>query len=232
MSVGAVPPRNASFDDDPDGYDRLRADGHMARRRLEVFTEALDQVPGQVLELGSGTGTLLRRLAAARPDRSMTGVEPIADYVAFAAERARGEGLANVRFEVGTAEDVPASVEPGSVGLLLSVDTLHHVEDLDRAVAEAARVAAPGAHWCAMEPNRVHPYVWAYHTVTAGERTFPVRDFLRRARRAGWRPVSRRSLFLFPSGVQRVPGWAGTLERRLEGVRALAGGVVIDLVRT
>ena len=110
-------------------------------------------------------------------------------------------------------------------------DALHHVEDTDRAVAEAARVAAPGARWRAMEPNRVHPYVWAYHTFTEGERTFPVRDFLRRARRAGWLPVARRSLFLFPSGVERMPGWAGALERRLERVRAVAGGVVLDLVR-
>jgi ubiquinone/menaquinone biosynthesis C-methylase UbiE len=232
--MGAEPagPLNASFDDDPHGYDALRAAGHMARRRLDVFLEAVDEVPGHVLELGSGTGTLLRRLGAARPDRRMTGVEPIADYVAFAGEQAAAEGLANVDFVVGTAERVPPSVEAGSVGLLLSVDALHHVDDVDRAVAEAARVAAPGARWRAMEPNRVHPYVWAYHTFTEGERTFPVRDFLRRARRAGWLPVARRSLFLFPSGVERVPPWAGALELRLERVRALAGGVVLDLVRT
>ncbi|MGY1783118.1 class I SAM-dependent methyltransferase [Geodermatophilus sp. SYSU D01036] len=223
--------RNASFDDDPHGYDAVRASGHMTRRRLDVFLQALDEVPGPVLELGSGTGVLLRRLAAARPDRQLTGVEPIADYVAFAAAQARQEGLANVRFELGTAERLPPSVESGSVGLLLSVDALHHVDDVDRTVAEAARIAAPNARWRAMEPNRLHPYVWAYHTFTAGERTFPVRGFLRRARRAGWRPVSCRSLFLYPSGVEQVPDWASRLERRLEGVRALAGGIVVDLVR-
>ena len=85
--------------------------------------------------------------------------------------------------------------------------------------------------WVAMEPDRLHPYVLAYHVLTPGERTFPARDFLERARARGWALVRRRRLFLYPSGVRRVPGWAGRLERRLERRRVLAGAVVHDLVR-
>ncbi|HEX2074239.1 MAG TPA: hypothetical protein VHF92_10675, partial [Geodermatophilus sp.] len=59
---------NASFDERPDEYDDLRASGHMARRRAEYFLGVVDRFPGAVVELGCGTGTLLRQLAAARPD--------------------------------------------------------------------------------------------------------------------------------------------------------------------
>ncbi|MGK5173950.1 methyltransferase domain-containing protein [Geodermatophilus sp. CPCC 205761] len=220
---------NASFDERPDEYDDLRAAGHMARRRVEYFTGVLDEVPGTVLEVGCGTGTLLRELAARRPDRTFVGIEPLPNYVDFARRRAEEAGLANVRFEVGTGETLGQVVPAGSAGLVVSVDALHHVTDLDRVVAEVRAVSAPTARWRAMEPNRVHPYVWAYHVLTPGERTFAVRDFLRRAGDAGWRLVGSTTLFLYPSGVRRVPAWAEQLERRLEGLRPVAGAVVLDL---
>ena len=90
---------------------------------------------------------------------------------------------------------------------------------------------APGGRWQAMEPNRVHPYVWLYHVLTPGERTFAVRRFLRVARRAGWRVAGRGTLFAVPGGVRRLPPWGRALELRAERLRPLAGAVVLDLVR-
>ena len=224
-------PRNAGFDDRPATYDELRADGHMARRRTDHFARVVRETPGTVLELGSGTGTLLRRLAAGAPDRTFVGVEPLANYVEFANARAAAEGSENVRFEVGVGEALPPAVAPGSVDLVISVDALHHVTDVDQVVEEVARVAAPGARWRAMEPNRLHPYVLAYHVLTAGERTFPARDFVRRAARAGWRLAGRERMFTYPSGVAGVPPWAARLERRLEWIPPVSGAVVLDLVK-
>ncbi|MGY1747098.1 class I SAM-dependent methyltransferase [Blastococcus sp. SYSU D00695] len=222
---------NAGFDEDPAGYDDLRAAGHMARRRLEYFLGVVDATPGPVVEIGCGTGTLLRGLAAARPDRTFLGVDPLPGYVGHAREHARAAALPGVRFEVGTAESLDDLVDPGSVGLLVSVDALHHVADLDAVVTAAHRAVAPGGRWRAMEPNRLHPYVWAYHVLTPGERTFAVGDFRRRARRAGWAVCGRDDLFLVPSGVDRLPPWAQRLERRAEWFRPLAGAAVLDLVR-
>ena len=223
-------PLNASFDDLPEEYDDLRAAGHMARRRVEFFSAAVRRSPGPVVELGCGTGTLLRQLAAAHPDRSFLGVEPLANYVDFARQRAAAAGLANVRFEAATGEALGSVVAPGSAGLVISVDSLHHVTDLDRVIDEVFTATRSDGRWVAMEPDRLHPYVLAYHVLTPGERTFPARDFLERARARGWALVRRRRLFLYPSGVRRVPGWAGRLERRLERRRVLAGAVVHDLV--
>jgi SAM-dependent methyltransferase len=229
---GSPLPFNASFDDRPREYDDLRASGHMARRRVEFFSAVVDRFSGPVLEVGCGTGTLLRRLAAARPDRTFVGVEPLPAYVDFARARAREDGLGNVRFEVGTGEFLQDAVPDGWAGLVISVDALHHVRDTERVLTQIRRVTAPEAHWWAMEPNRVHPYVLAYHVLTPGERTFPVRDFLRRARAHGWELDGRENLFIYPSGVGRVVAWAERLERRIERLRPVAGAVVLDLART
>jgi SAM-dependent methyltransferase len=182
-----------------------------------------------VLELGCGTGNLLRGLAAARPDRAFIGIEPLPNYVEFAGEQARADGLENVRFEVGTGEKLPAHLPPA--GLVVSVDVLHHVEDMRRVAVRLREVTAPGATWWAMEPNRIHPYVLAYHVLTPGERTFPVRRFLRQSGAAGWRLQGRRNLFVYPSGVQQVPAWAERLERRTERLQPISGAVALQLRR-
>jgi ubiquinone/menaquinone biosynthesis C-methylase UbiE len=222
---------NASFDDVPDAYDQLRTSGHMARRRAEYFEGVVAESSGLVLELGCGTGPLLRHLAARFPQRTFVGVEPLTTYVEFARRRAAEAHLTNVRFEVGLAEDIAAVAGPVPAGLVISVDMLHHVRDMGKVAREALKVTAAGGRWRAQEPNAVHPYVWLYHTLTAGERTFPVRSFLDVARGAGWQPAGRECMYLFPSGVAKVPGWAERLERRAERLRPIAGGVVLDLLR-
>jgi ubiquinone/menaquinone biosynthesis C-methylase UbiE len=223
---------NAAFDEFPEAYDELRAAGHMARRRAEFFTDVLDRTSGPVLEIGCGTGALLRTLADRRPDRQFIGVEPLPNYVEFARERARAAGTRNVRFEVGTGETLDSAVEHGSIGLVITVDTLHHVSDTGQVVRAVARAAGADARWWAMEPNRIHPYVWAYHVFTEGERTFSPRNFLRHARAGGWQLQGRRTMYLYPSGVAAVPAWAEAVERRLERRRALAGAVVLELRRS
>ncbi len=228
---GRSGPFNAEFDDDPERYDEMRAGGHMARRRTAFFEGVVARVPGDVLELGSGTGTLLRTMAAAHPDRSFTGVEPLEGYARFANERAAADGLTNFHMEVGVGEDLPPSIESGSVGLVMTIDALHHIGDLDAVVAEVTRVARPGARWVAMEPNRLHPYVLAYHVLTPGERTFPPAPFLRAVRRAGWSLRTKRRMFTFPSTTASVPGWAASLERATEWFAPVSGAVVLDLVK-
>ncbi|KQS58102.1 hypothetical protein ASG36_16350 [Geodermatophilus sp. Leaf369] len=220
---------NASFDADPHGYDEMRASGHMARRRLEFFDNVVAHSEGTVVEIGAGTGVLLRQLAERHPDRSFVGVEPLQNYVEFARQQAESAGLRNTRFEVGTAEDLGSIVGGASAGLVISVDMLHHVEDVGDVVAQVRQAVRPGGQWRAMEPNRVHPYVLAYHVLTEGERVFPVRAFLRLADQGGWRLHGRRNMYVFPSGVQKVPTWAKHFERIAERLRPVAGAVVLDL---
>lgn len=222
---------NAAYDDVPDAYDEMRVSGHMARRRAEYFERVVAQSSGLVLELGCGTGPLLRHLAAMFPERSFLGVEPLAQYVEFARGRAAKAGLTNIRFEVGVGEELSAVAGSERAGLVISVDMLHHVQDMGKVAREVLRVTAEGGHWRAMEPNAVHPYVWLFHTLTPGERVFPVRSFLDIARGAGWRTAGRENMYLYPSGISRVPAWAERLERRAEWLRPIAGAVVLDLVQ-
>lgn len=228
----AVRSLNAGHDDDAAGYDAKRRSGWLSRRRTGITLGRLDATDGDVLEIGAGTGHALCELAGARPARRFVGIEPLPNYVDFAADRARRLGLRNVEFVVGTAESLPPTFSPRGFGLVLSTDTLHHIRDVRQTARQLAIVATPGAHWLVMEPNRLNLYMAAYHRFTAGERNFSVAAFLKDARAVGWQSVGRNYLFLIPGGVDQPPRWAQRIERRLEGIPAVGAGVMLDLVRS
>jgi ubiquinone/menaquinone biosynthesis C-methylase UbiE len=113
---------------DPGGY-------HDLLDELEVgFVERFGR-GRDVLEVGCGTGLVLRRLAAFA--RSARGV----DLSPGMLERARGRGLDVVEASV---TDLPCA--DASFDVVCAFKVLAHVRDVRRALAEMARVTRPGGH--------------------------------------------------------------------------------------
>jgi ubiquinone/menaquinone biosynthesis C-methylase UbiE len=122
-----------------------------ARRLREWAIKAAAVRPGdQVVDLGSGTGTLSRRLAGlVAPDTSaedtmgwVTGVEPNARLRALAASRAESDGVPNVSFIDGLAGALP--LEDSSVDLVWCERVLQHLNDPQAAIDDIARVLRTG----------------------------------------------------------------------------------------
>lgn len=87
----------------------------------------------RVLDVAGGTGRATRAL-------SREGPEPVVvDFSAGMLARARADGREGVRADAGTLP-----VRDGAVDAVVVVDALHHLPDPKRAIAEAARVLAPG----------------------------------------------------------------------------------------
>jgi ubiquinone/menaquinone biosynthesis C-methylase UbiE len=113
---------------DPGGYHDLLDELELGF--VERFGRGRD-----VLEVGCGTGLLLRHLAAFA--RSARGV----DLSPGMLERARARGLDVVE---GSATELPFADR--SFDLVCSFKVLAHVRDVRRALAEMARVVRPGGH--------------------------------------------------------------------------------------
>lgn len=113
------------------------------RRLRDWALEALAPRPGErVLDIGAGTGSETRALAAAvGPEGSAMGVEPNPGLRAVAQERAAAEG-STARFTDGDALALP--VPGGSVDVVWCERVLQHLAQPDQAVAEMARVLRPG----------------------------------------------------------------------------------------
>ncbi|HEU0152738.1 MAG TPA: class I SAM-dependent methyltransferase [Arenimonas sp.] len=105
----------------------------------------------QMLDLGCGTGHMIRRAAplAAR----VTGVDHSAGMLASAQRMAAAHGLAHVRFEHGDLATYLAA-RPDHADLVTAVGVLHHLDeaDLERVLAAIHRSLRPGGWVLLAEP--------------------------------------------------------------------------------
>lgn len=219
-------PRNSVYDNDAAGYDRLRC-GWIERRRAEFIAGRLTgyglPAGALVVEIGSGAGGLLNGLGRRFADLRFLGIEPLANYVDFA----RAAAPSNVSYVVATAEDAARALPEGP-RLALSNDVLHHLPSYAAAARGLAQRAAAGCRWLAMEPNHWNLYTFLKQSTGYGERNFHPGAFAQAAGREGWRLDRREYLFLIPPFVKQPPAWMKAMERRLERVPILAGGVCLE----
>jgi SAM-dependent methyltransferase len=126
--------RRIDYDRVAADYDRRYRDGEPADLAAFVRTRIAEARDRPVLEIGCGTGRWLAEAdATARP----IGLDPSAGML----ERARRR-VPSARLIQGRAEALPLAA--GLCGAVLCVYVVHHLDDPARAIAEAARVLAPG----------------------------------------------------------------------------------------
>ena len=222
---------NGKWDNDPAGYDALRTSWLQQRRNLLVL-EFLDQAEEDslVLEIGSGTGTSLIEMAIRRPDLHFVGVEPLLSYVEYAEQQRAARDVSNIRFLCGFAERLGDVINSGpKASLVISTDVLHHVTDLPAVAHAITEFTTDKAHWLAIEPSWLNPYVFQFCARTAGERNFWPRPFLSEMRKNGWEKDSTRYFTLIPSFIKSPPRWMLRTEKAIEGIPILAGRVALQV---
>jgi len=115
-------------------YDQFM--GRWSARLAPAFIGFAGVGDGQrILDVGCGTGSLTRALLSFGERIRVVGVDPVAEYVAFAATAV---GNARTEFRLGAAEALPFAQESfdASLGLLI----LQDLADPNRAIREMARV--------------------------------------------------------------------------------------------
>ena len=117
------------------------------RSDLEVLEQLLEPAGKDVVDVGCGSGALVRALVG-RGAR-VTGLEISEQQLAAAV---RADGGSGARYVVGRAEDLPLG--DGSVDAAVFMRTLHHVPPDDQldALREARRVLRPGGVVYVVEP--------------------------------------------------------------------------------
>ena len=119
----------------------------------DVVIERARLVPGErVLDLGTGTGSVaLKAAAAVGPSGRVVGVDLSDEMIEIARNGIAGSGLANLTFQQGTGESIPAPDH--SFDVVVSSLTVMYVIDRATAATEFSRVLRPG--------GRLVATVWA-----------------------------------------------------------------------
>ncbi|MCE0504216.1 bifunctional 2-polyprenyl-6-hydroxyphenol methylase/3-demethylubiquinol 3-O-methyltransferase UbiG [Roseivivax sp. GX 12232] len=107
--------------------------------RLAYFDRFTDWQGQEVLDLGCAGGFMAEALA--RRGARVTGIDPAEEALAAARAHAAEGGL-TIRYDQGVGEALPYG--DASFDSVVCVDVLEHVQDLDKVLAEVARVLRPG----------------------------------------------------------------------------------------
>lgn len=132
------------------------------------YTLALDRMtPGKkVLELGCGEGVPALRLAAG--GANVVGIDISPNRVEVARRAAHDRGERHAEFVVADAEDLPFG--EGQFDVVCGQAILHHL-DLERSLAEVARVLKPDGVAVFIEPLGHNPLINLYRARTPTMRT-------------------------------------------------------------
>ncbi len=125
------------------GYEESRIQPYIGRVHDAMLDSLSARVesPCRILDVGCGTGRLLRRLGERWPGSELTGVDPDAGMVSVA-ER---QGSA-ASFHIASAESMP--IDSNSIDLAVSSISLHHWSDPLHGLCEIGRVLCPGGLLC------------------------------------------------------------------------------------
>jgi ubiquinone/menaquinone biosynthesis C-methylase UbiE len=93
--------------------------------------------PGTILDVGCGTGRLLRKAREYWPKAQFIGVDPAVGMI----ENAR-RLMPDAKFYVGQAESLP--LPDASVNLVFSTASFHHWQDQEKGLREIKRVLQVG----------------------------------------------------------------------------------------
>jgi SAM-dependent methyltransferase len=203
-----------------------------------------------MLEVGCGTGFVLRGVRSAFPQMRLVGVEPFQAGLAVAAQRVPDAELLEL-----DARDLPFRAEFDIVG---AFDVLEHIDDDERALAAMHEALRPGGGLVVTVPQ--HPRLWsAVDEYSRHVRRYRRSELLAKLRDAGfdlvrWTsfvslllPVLALSRLRFrgkemfdPLAEYRTPpfvdsafGWVLTAERTLirSGLSLPAGGSLLVVAR-
>lgn len=107
----------------------------------EVLTDRLGLDPSllSVLDVGCGGGILSEEFA--RAGCKVVGIDPAIPSLEAAREHARAENP-SIQYLCGRGEQIPFG--DSSFDIVVCCDVLEHVDDLEKAVSELARVTKPG----------------------------------------------------------------------------------------
>jgi ubiquinone/menaquinone biosynthesis C-methylase UbiE len=117
-------------------FDRI----HRAVLDLVAYQDG-SHVPVTILDIGCGTGRLLRKAGQIWPMASLVGVDPSQGMLEVARRLVPG-----ATFHVASAESLPLA--DASVDVAMTTMSLHHWKDQAAGVREIARVLRPGGRFC------------------------------------------------------------------------------------
>jgi len=165
-------------------YEESRIQKYLDRlHELMLDQAAWNGAPRHLIDVGCGTGRLLRQAAARWPAAVLTGLDPAGGMLAVARRLTPGAS-----FQIARAAQLP--IAAGTADVAVSSASLHHWSDPVAGLREIARVLCPGGRFVLADIAVPRWLAWLVRS-----RAHTGEDLVRLVAEAGFRIVGGRRLF-------------------------------------
>lgn len=134
------------------------------KRWNETILDLIDSKPKNILELGCGTGILLRDLKEKFKSSKVFAFDLSYEMAKYANTKNRGNVV------VADVEAMP--FRDNSFDLIIARGVLHHVPSLGKALKEIRRVLRKGGVFVLSEPNNFNPFFRLYRIIGRKHRAY------------------------------------------------------------
>lgn len=122
------------------GYAKSPVRDEASYQKKLAITQEYFRPEWSVFEFGCGTGSTAIVHAPYVKDILATDLSP--EMLNIAEEKARADGINNLRFQQGSLENL--DLDPASFNAVLGLNILHLIDDVEAAVAKVYRALKPG----------------------------------------------------------------------------------------
>lgn len=134
------------------GIDRLNSPGTrilLTKRWLMAMPDVVSRLErgARIADVGCGSGTAALTMARAYPNSTVVGFDIDPRAIDTASNRATEAGLANLRFELLGAEDLPSGID-----LITTFDVIHDLPRPEEALNRIRQALPPDGVYFMMEP--------------------------------------------------------------------------------
>lgn len=163
----------------------------------EILRTCPARIEGDILDVGCGTGYLLRRLLARHPGARGVGLDLAGEMVREAERLAAAASIENVRFvQADWEQDETGRLAGSDFELVICANAFHYFSDPQAAAARLFDALAPGGTLLVLERNKAGSWLtqlWGWlhrHVIRDNVEFYDLNQLLGFFRKAGFREVA------------------------------------------
>lgn len=209
-------------------YDFIRS-GHLLERRFEIVKNLLEKFrepktrPLEIIgEIGSGPGRLSYLLANYFKNSQIETYDANEKFIDYAKKNFSKE---NLNYQI---LDIEKTKLPKEVDFLVTIDILHHLNNLDLAIKNITDSIKKNGGWVVVEHNIYNPYIFLFQLLAKNEGLFS-QSYAEKLFLKYFQILEKKYALLIHSFIKNPPNLLKYFEKKLENNKILGGSVIYFL---
>ncbi len=207
-------------------YDYYRS-GHIQNRKFNQIYKSIEKIKQtktitKIGEIGCGTGKISHLLSKKYTNIQIFSYEKNINFVNYAKNNYQAKNLFFNYIDINETETKE------KFDIIITVEMLHHVNDINMVIKNINKSLLPGGWWLAIEPNIYNLYICMFQFIANNEKNFSQCKF-KKITKKFFQIINKEYICLIPSYIKNPNNSFIKLEKKIESFSLIGGSVFYKL---